>query len=129
MKETLNHLKKNWQFRKACKKGQKQFSRYAVIFYVKNGLPNSRFGFSVSKKVGNSVVRHRVKRLFKESLRRMQATIPAGYDVVIIAKRNASHMSYQQCQEDMFEFLEKMNRKISKNKRGSRNEKGGFRYY
>ena len=110
MKQTLNNLKKNWEFRKVIKRGRKQFTRYAVIFYVKNHLYDSRFGFSVSKKVGNSVVRHRVKRLFIESLRRMQEQLPQGYDIVIIAKKNAASMDYYQCRDDMSKFIKRFNR-------------------
>ena len=114
MKETLCFLRKNWQFRKVLKRGKKYISRHAVIFYFKNGLPYSRFGFSVSKKVGNSVVRHRVKRLFVESYRRMQEDIPPGYDIVVIAKKNTVNMDYHQCRQDANKFLKKLSGKEKK---------------
>ncbi len=108
MKETLYFLRKNWQFRRVCRKGRKQVTRYAVIFYVKNGLSYTRFGITVSKKVGNSVVRHRVKRLFVEAFRRMPQDIPPGYDLVIIAKRKSAEMDFHSCQKDAGRFLKKL---------------------
>ncbi len=81
------------------------FSRYMVLYYLKNGLSYNRFGFSVSKKVGNSVVRHRVKRRFVEVYRRMQSYLPAGYDIVVIGKKAAFKMSYHECYEDAQKIL------------------------
>ena len=55
-----------------------------------------RIGISVSKKVGNSVVRHRVKRLIKESCRLHEVQFKQGYDLVIIARKSAAGRSYDE---------------------------------
>ncbi len=49
----------------------------------------SRIGISVSKKVGNSVVRHRITRLIRESYRLNEANLIPGYDIVVVARSNA----------------------------------------
>jgi len=72
-----------------------------------NGLYNNRYGFAISKKVGNSVVRHRIKRLFAEVLRKMQGEVLKGYDFVIVAKKNAVEMDYHQCRRDVIKTLKR----------------------
>ena len=62
-------LKKNHQFQFVYKYGKSYANKYLVMYVKENGLDKNRIGISVSKKVGNSVVRHRVKRLVRECYR------------------------------------------------------------
>ena len=57
-------------------------------------MPNSRFGFSVSKRVGNGVVRNRVKRLLREAIRLHCDLISPGWDVVLIARKGIVGADY-----------------------------------
>ena len=61
-----------------------------------NGTSGNRLGLSVSKKVGNSVVRHRVTRLLRESYRLQEEHFRRGYDIIIIARASAKDKSYQE---------------------------------
>jgi len=65
----LVKLKKNWQFKNVYEKGKYSADKYVVAYYVRNNLNTNIVGFSVSKKVGNSVVRNRTKRRMKECYR------------------------------------------------------------
>ena len=65
----MESLKKNDDFRLVYRSGKSCANRYLVMYAKPNDLGTSRIGISVSKKVGNSVVRHRIKRLVKESYR------------------------------------------------------------
>jgi len=56
------------------------------MYKVKNNRDISRLGISVSKKVGNAVVRNRVRRLIKESCRLRAHTIDKGFDIVVVAR-------------------------------------------
>ena len=90
------YLKKNSDFQKVYHKG-KSFANKSLVMYV---LPTgedrpSRIGMSVSKKVGNSVVRHRVKRLIRESHRLTRHQIADGFDIVVIARNEAKDRNYQ----------------------------------
>lgn len=87
-------LKKNRDFQIVYKKGKSLANRYLVMYILPNGTERNRIGISVSKKVGNSVVRHRVKRLIKESYRIQEERFSNGFDIVIIARQSAKTTTY-----------------------------------
>ena len=66
------------------------------MYIMKNDLYYNRIGISVSKKVGNSVVRHHLTRLIRESYRRNEAVFHSGWDIVVVARENASNVTYRE---------------------------------
>ena len=80
------HIKSNNDFQKVYKNGKSLANRYLVMYIMKNNLLENRIGISVSKKVGNSVIRHRITRLIRESYRLNCNMFDCGYDIVIIAR-------------------------------------------
>lgn len=64
------------------------------MYVRENGTAGNRIGISVSKKVGNSVVRHRVTRLLRESYRLQEAMFDSGLDIVIVARTSAASVGY-----------------------------------
>lgn len=87
-------LKKNQQFQLVYKDGKSYANKYMVMYVRKNGLERNRLGISVSKKVGNSVVRHRVTRLVRESYRLHEEIFNSGLDIVIVARQSAAAVGY-----------------------------------
>lgn len=79
-------LRKKTDFDAVYNKGRSTGSRFVVIFYLKNDLGLTRTCFLASKKVGNSVVRNRARRLMKESFRQIKDRLPEGYDLIFIAR-------------------------------------------
>ena len=69
-------LKKNRDFQKVYRKGRSLANKYLVMYILENGTDRNHLGISVSKKVGNSVVRHHLTRLVRESYRRNEERIP-----------------------------------------------------
>ena len=66
------------------------------MYVLENHQDENLLGISVSKKVGNSVVRHRVKRLVKESYRLHEDIFNSGLNIVITARASAASISFEQ---------------------------------
>lgn len=102
-------LKKNFQFRFVYNKGKSLANKYLVMYIVKNGKNSNKLGISVSKKVGNSVVRSRVTRLIRESYRLKEDNIQLGFDIVVIARSSANGASYEDISKSLYHLLKKHN--------------------
>ena len=87
-------LKKNRDFQQVYKNGTSQANRYLVMYVLENQYKKNRLGISVSKKVGNSVVRHRVTRLIRESYRLNELQFNSNLDIVVIARPSAKGRSF-----------------------------------
>ena len=87
-------LKKNKDFQIVYKNGNSYANRYLVMYVRENGTERNRLGISVSKKVGNSVVRHHITRLLRESYRLQEAHFKSGFDIIVIARVSAKDKSY-----------------------------------
>lgn len=94
IKKNYDSLKKISDFQNVYVKGKSKANRYLVMYVAQNNLSINRLGISVSKKVGNSVVRHRTTRLIRESYRLNQDNLKTGYDMVVIARQTAKGQNY-----------------------------------
>ena len=83
-------LRNQTDFNRLYNKGKSSGSRYVVLLVCKNNLDYSRKAFIASKKIGNSVQRHRAVRLMKEAYRLSPDLFPQGYDLLFIARNNIS---------------------------------------
>lgn len=89
-------LKKTSDFRRVYRNGKSHANRYLVAYVLRNGLPRNRLGISASKKVGNSVVRHRLTRLVRESYRLNEDAFLTGIDIVVVVRPSARGISYRE---------------------------------
>lgn len=105
MKNTES-LKKNYDFRNVYRRGKSFANKYLVLYRYKSNNDNNRLGISVSKKVGNSVVRSRVTRLIRESYRLNESYIdPEGWDLIVIARSTAKGASYEEISSALIQLL------------------------
>ena len=93
----MESIKNNRDFLIVYKTGKSFANRYLVMYLApaREGT-DGRIGISVSKKVGNSVVRHRVKRLIKESYRLNENRFRTGCDIVVVARKEAKGRNYSE---------------------------------
>ncbi|MBE5961486.1 MAG: ribonuclease P protein component [Lachnospiraceae bacterium] len=94
-------LKNSQEFSVVYRNGKSYANKYLIMYIVKNELSRNRIGISVSKKVGNSVVRHRVTRLIRESYRLNEATFNDGLDIVVVARAGAKGKEYREINSAM----------------------------
>lgn len=88
-------LRNKQDFDSVYRRGKSTPDRYVVLFYKKNNLDYNRTAFLASKKVGNSVLRNRAKRLMKESYRNICDQLPLGYDFIFIARNTINGRKYR----------------------------------
>ncbi len=98
-------LKSNRDFRNVYDKGKSFANRYLVIFFVKNNLDNNRVGVSVTKKLGNSVVRNKIRRRIKESYRLNCDKVRQGYDIVFLSRVNAKNTNYKEIESALLHLI------------------------
>ena len=93
----LPALKNTSDFAGVYQNGKAYGSKLLVLYVCQpeKGREAGRLGISVSKKVGNSVVRHRLRRLIKESFR-LRRSEWAAADYCVVARREAAGKSFQE---------------------------------
>ena len=89
-------IKKNSDYQKVYRQGKSNANRYLVMYVLENHTEGNRLGISVSKKVGNSVIRHHLTRLIRESYRLHEDMFNNGLDIVVIARSTARDISYHE---------------------------------
>lgn len=92
-------LKKNSHFQNVYKNGKSYANRFFVMYVLANNLEKNRLGISVSKKVGNSVVRHHITRLIREAYRLQEERFCCGLDLIVIARVSAKNVTYDQTKQ------------------------------
>ncbi|MDZ7698974.1 MAG: ribonuclease P protein component [Deltaproteobacteria bacterium] len=85
--------------------GKRYHTNHFVVIGKRNELGITRLGVTVGKKVGNAVRRNRIKRLVREFFRLHKTHFPQGYDIVIIAKKDASHLDLRSVEKELGEIV------------------------
>lgn len=103
--EHFETLRKNSEFKDVYNLKISYANKYLIMYIKENGTDTNRLGVSVSKKVGNSIVRHRLARLIREAFRLNINHIPGGYDVVFIARAGLKDKGYFETESAMIHLF------------------------
>ncbi|MCT4655510.1 MAG: ribonuclease P protein component [Cohaesibacter sp.] len=120
-------LKKRAEFLAAARGAR--IPRRGFVLQAKRRQPDDekepRIGFTVTKKVGNAVVRNRIKRRLRELARLHGADVMAkGHDYVLIGRRAALHMEFERLKDDFFGALAQSRKKAHQTKRSAQSRHG-----
>ncbi len=87
-------LSRSVEFERAYRQGRSHSNRHLVVYaFPRGGGDEPRLGVSVSRKVGGAVDRNRVKRLLREAFSAEAQVVPAGHDVVVVARPSALELA------------------------------------
>lgn len=95
-------IKKRREFLRVQQNGQRWVCRRLVVLAMPSEVGRTRIGLTVSRKVGNAVVRARVKRRLREAWRLHKSEWPPDTDVVVIARSAAAAASMARLRDDLF---------------------------
>lgn len=104
MKKTES-IKNNEKFREIYSTGKSYANKNLVMYMKKNNTKENRLGISVSKKVGNSVIRHRITRLVRESYRLNEDSLLEGLDIVVVARIGAKGKNYFELEGSLLHLM------------------------
>jgi len=98
-------LRKRAEFLRAYEKGKRVMAASCVIYILENGLPHSRLGVTVSRKVGKAVTRNRVKRRLREIFRTSSELPSPPCDIVVNARRATPAIPYRWIKKDFLKAV------------------------
>ena len=98
-------LKKNKDFQRVYRQGRSRANRTFVMYILENNMEENRVGISVNKKVGNSIIRHRVTRVIREVMRLHWGDVAVGYDIVVVARKPAIDSGYDKYERALLHLL------------------------
>ncbi|MDF2942823.1 MAG: hypothetical protein K0S01_1681 [Herbinix sp.] len=98
-------LKNNEDFKEIYRTGKSYANKFLIMYVKRNETCNNRLGISVSKKVGNSVVRHRITRLIRESYRLSEDSFLSGLDIIVVARVNARGKEYSEIESALLHLM------------------------
>ena len=103
--EKKYRIRKNMEFKNIYKVGKNYWNRNLILYVKKNGLNETRVGYTITKKIGNAVTRNKIRRRMKEIYRLHFHNIKEGYDLVFIAKRGVKDIPYKELEGSMIHIL------------------------
>lgn len=115
-------IRKRREFLLVQSQGRRVAARNFLFFFrarlgpqdlsMRSGTSNvalpTRFGITVTRKVGNAVMRNRIKRVVREGCRQLAPSLPAGLDLVIVAKSSATACGLLQVRAELGDLLGRM---------------------
>ncbi len=108
MKETLRpheRFRKRKDFLYIYRKGSRYRGKGFILIYLSNNRPFSRMAVIASKKIGNAVVRNRIKRRFRALFRTNKSLLHGSFDLVLITEKSIGNISWSEIQKEFIEAI------------------------
>lgn len=100
-------------FRRVYDRRRSVSDGWLIIYACENGLPYLRLGLSVSKKIGQAVVRNRFRRLYREAFRLTRVELPIGLDLILIP-RSQEEPPLETLKASLIKLVRQLSRKLAK---------------
>jgi len=104
--------KSHYQF--IYKKGKVEHSKILTLVYARTKIQPFKVGFSVSKKIGKSVIRNKVKRRMRECFNLLENLFNVNYNYVFVAKKGIENLTFWEIKDDMEKLVKRINLKNAK---------------
>lgn len=105
-------LRAREDFARISEEGHARSDRLMVVHFVPNGRDHDRFGISTGRHLGGAVQRNRVRRRFREVLRRSANDTGHGWDILIVARRPAVEASFDELRAALERLLGLVRRSV-----------------
>lgn len=103
----MNVLKNNRDFNRIIEEKVSVKNNYFVIYFEKNNTIRSHFGISVGKKIGNAVVRNKIKRQIRNIIDKNKKYYSNGIDYIIIVRKSCLNLSFLEKENYLVNLLER----------------------
>ena len=119
MKKTIM-LKKNYEFRKIFSIGKHYYGKHIEVYISNNKEKINKIGIAISKRVANSVQRHKIRRLIKENYRIIESDVKSGINILFMWKKDVDikEANFYIIQNDIISIFDKSG-VIEKNERNN----------
>ena len=109
-----NIIKESYEFTEIINTGNTIKNKYYSIFYKNKIKDINRYGITIPKKIGKSVIRNKIKRQIKNIIDTNELYIQKSYDYVIIIKKHILNLTYQEEKEQLMDLFNKIGEKNEK---------------
>ncbi|MFW6068633.1 MAG: ribonuclease P protein component [Chloroflexota bacterium] len=100
-----HRLRRSADIRRARRKGQRWSHPLLLLFAIENNGDSTRFAISASSRIGNAVVRNRVRRRIREAIRKELPGIEPGWDCLLVVKEGAPSAPFAALEQAIIELL------------------------
>ena len=101
-------IKNNFEFHRLYSKGKSGGSALMVVYCRKTKRCVNRLGITVSKKLGNAVLRNKIRRRIREIYRTNEDELLSGFDLVIVARRGSTQAAYRELEADFLRLADRL---------------------
>ena len=101
-------IKQNYEFRRLYNTGKSAATGLIAVYCRRNRRGTNQFGITVGSKVGNAVVRNRVRRRLREAYRLRESSFAKGFDIVVVARARAADAPFDKLQDEMLRLAKKL---------------------